>query len=208
MLTLKAPEALMAELETFAKERGMTRHAAALEAVAVGIAALRARGDTEVIPAGSGGDTRGDTGAARTVIPAVIPDAEALAELVAEKVAARLMSGAGAPRPLAGPQRPEAARPVAEGVSVPESLSGRARKAPGQAPRRPGDHQIGGRRKSDPPEDSVAALVLTWRKARGLSQDAAAEAFGVARKTWGRWETGERHPEAAVVERIKAEVRT
>ena len=43
------------------------------------------------------------------------------------------------------------------------------------------------------------------RKARGLSQDAAAEAFGVARKTWGRWETGERYPEAAVVERIKAE---
>ena len=52
---------------------------------------------------------------------------------------------------------------------------------------------------------NVTALVLTWRKARGLSQDAAAEAFGVARKTWGRWETGERHPEAAVVERIKAD---
>ena len=268
MLTLKAPEELVAELESFARERGVTRHAAALEAVKAGIAALRSRGDTEVIP----GVVSGDTETPR----AVIPDAEALADLVAEKVLARLatggdtrgdtgrrvkraegwldvhrnglelgvmaiktavelltdpagadvpgallrlresalfelepyLSGAGAPRPLAGSQKPDAARSVVEGGPVPESLSGRARRAPGQAPRRPGDHQVGGLRKADPPEGSVAALVLTWRKARGLSQDAAAEAFGVARKTWGRWETGERHPEAAVVERIKAEVPT
>ena len=265
MLTLKAPEAMVAELESFARERGITRHAAALEAIQAGIVALRGRGDT-------GGDTSGH----RPVTPAVIPDAEALADLVAVKVAARLaaagdtrgdtgrrpkraegwldvhrnglelavmaikaavellttptgadvhgallrlresalfelepyLSGAGAPRPLAGPQKPEAARSAVEGGLVPESQSGRARRAPGQAPRRPGDHQVGGLRKADPPEGSVAALVLTWRKARGLSQDAAAEAFGVARKTWGRWETGERHPEAAVVERIKAEVAT
>ena len=88
---------------------------------------------------------------------------------------------------------------------TPESLSGRARKgAPGAVPRRPGDYRIGGHRKADPPEGSVAAEVLTWRKARGLSQEQAAESFGVARKTWGRWETGERYPEAAVVARIKA----
>ncbi len=194
MLTLKAPEELVAELASFARERGVTRHAAALEAIQAGIHALRGRGDT-------GGDTHGH----RAVIPAVIPDAEALADLVAEKVVERLALSA-TPRPLAGPQKPETGHPIAEGVLVPESRSGRARRAPGQAPRRPGDYRIGGRRKADPPEGSVAALVLTWRKARGLSQDQAAEAFGVARKTWGRWETGERYPEAAVVERIKAEL--
>ena len=276
MLTLKAPEALVADLESFAREQGMTRHAAALEAIAAGIGALRGRGDTRVIPGRPEGDTRvipgrpegdtgGDTEEPRAVIPRVIPDAEALADLVAEKVVARLAGDTrgdtrkpgdpdvvevhrfamgrglsaikaavelltgesdpvravaelrsalfeldpylpGAPRPLESPQTPDAVQPVAQGGPVPESPSGRARRAPGQAPRRPGDHKVGGSRKADPPEGSVAALVLTWRRARGLSQDAAAEVFGVARKTWGRWETGERHPEAAVVERIKAEV--
>lgn len=93
--------------------------------------------------------------------------------------------------------------PVEAPEEVPESRSGRA---PGQAPRRPGDYRIGGRRKSDPPEGSVGALLLTWRRARDLSQKEAAEIFDVERKTWGRWETGERHPEASVVERIKAEL--
>jgi hypothetical protein len=78
VLTLKAPEALVTELEGFARERGLTRHGAALEALAAGIAALRARGDT-----------RGDTLAGQ----AVIPNADALAELVAEKVVARLAGG-------------------------------------------------------------------------------------------------------------------
>jgi Helix-turn-helix domain len=194
LLTLKAPETLVAELESFARERGKTRHAAALEAIKAGLAALRTRGDT-----------RGDTGAGFAVIPPVIPDAEALANLVAEKVVARLAKVA--PWPLPAPSRPVTTEPATEGPPAPESLSGRARKgAPGAVPRRPGDYRIGGHRKADPPEGSVAALLLVWRKARGLSQDAAAEAFGVARKTWGRWETGERYPEAAVVERIKAEV--
>jgi len=93
--------------------------------------------------------------------------------------------------------------PVEAPEEAPESRSGRA---PGQAPRRPGDYRIGGRRKSDPPEGSVGALLLTWRRARDLSQKEAADVFNVERKTWGRWETGERYPEAAVVERIKAEV--
>ena len=258
VLTLKAPEALVADLESFAREQSMTRHAAALEAIAAGIGALRSRGDT-------GGDTEEPRAVIPRVIPRVIPDAEALADLVAEKVVARLAGDTrgdtrkpgdpdvvevhrfamgrglsaikaavelltgesdpvravaelrsalfeldpylpGAPRPLEGPQTPDAVQSVAQGGPVPESPSGRARRAPGQAPRRPGDHKVGGSRKADPPEGSVAALVLTWRRARGLSQDAAAEVFGVARKTWGRWETGERHPEAAVVERIKAEV--
>ena len=188
MLTLKAPETLVADLTSFARERGKTRHAAALEAIKAGLAALRARGDT-----------RGDTGADF----AVIPDAEALANLVAEKVVARLAKVV--PWPLPAPSRPVTTEPATEGPPAPESLGGRARKgAPGAVPRRPGDYRIGGHRKADPPEGSVAAEVLTWRKARGLSQEQAAESFGVARKTWGRWETGERYPEAAVVARIKA----
>lgn len=186
MLTLKAPEELVDRLENLAKERGLTRHAAALEALAVGIEALRGRGDTKVIPG-----------------------AEALADLVAARVlemlaASGLQGKARAPAEVQGGAKPGKAvtSPLEASEEAPESRSGRA---PGLAPRRPGDYRIGGQRKTDPPEGSVAALVLTWRKARGLSQDAAAEAFGVARKTWGRWETGERHPEAAVVERIKAE---
>lgn len=171
MLTLKAPEELVDRLENLAKERGLTRHAAALEALAVGIEALRGRGDTKVIPG-----------------------AEALADLVAARVLEMLAAS--------GLQGKAITSPLEASEEAPESRSGRA---PGLAPRRPGDYRIGGQRKTDPPEGSVAALVLTWRKARGLSQDAAAEAFGVARKTWGRWETGERHPEAAVVERIKAD---
>ena len=196
MLTLKAPETLVADLTSFARERGKTRHAAALEAIKAGLAALRARGDTR-------GDTGADFAVIPPVIPPVIPDAEALANLVAEKVVARLAKVV--PWPLPAPSRPVTTEPATEGPPAPESLGGRARKgAPGAVPRRPGDYRIGGHRKADPPEGSVAAEVLTWRKARGLSQEQAAESFGVARKTWGRWETGERYPEAAVVARIKA----
>ena len=192
MLTLKAPETLVADLTSFARERGKTRHAAALEAIKAGLAALRARGDTGA-----------DFAVIPPVIPPVIPDAEALANLVAEKVVARLAKVA--PWPLPAPSRPVTTEPATEGPPAPESLGGRARKgAHGAVPRRPGDYRIGGHRKADPPEGSVAAEVLTWRKARGLSQEQAAESFGVARKTWGRWETGERYPEAAVVARIKA----
>ena len=194
MLTLKAPEDLVAELEALARERGLTRHAAALEAIAAGVAALRARGDTrgdtggdtEVIPPRAKGDTQGDT-------------SEALADLVAERVVARL-AGAGLP---ARRSVVRADKPAAATEEAPESQSGRA---PGQPPRRPGDYRIGGRRKTDPPEGSPAALLLTWRRARGLSQKDAAALFDVERKTWQRWETGERYPEAAVVERVKAEV--
>lgn len=66
----------------------------------------------------------------------------------------------------------------------------------------------GGRRPNDPPEGSVGALLLTWRRSRNLSQGQAAEAFGVQRTTWCRWETGKRRPEADMVDRVKAELST
>ncbi len=91
----------------------------------------------------------------------------------------------------------------ADPVEAPESQSGRV---PGQAPRRSGDYRIGGRRKIDPPEGSVRALLLTWRRSRNLSQGQAAEVFGVERTTWHRWEAGKRRPEADVVDRVKAEL--
>ena len=99
-------------------------------------------------------------------------------------------------RVAAAPRRP---------VEAPESQSGRV---PGQAPRRSGDYRIGGRRPNDPPEGSVGALLLTWRQSRNLSQGQAAEAFGVQRTTWCRWEAGKRYPKADVVERVKAELAT
>lgn len=234
MLTLKASDALVTELESFAKERGLTRHAAALEAVAAGISALRGRGDTG-----------GDTPAGHLVTPEVIPNAEALADLVAEKVVARLAAGGGDTRDDTGPRTgwievhlngldhgvsgiksalallteenppnvAEAIRFLRDGAlfELEPYLAGARepkRKGAGKVPRRPGDSRIGGQRKADPPEGSVAAEVLTWRRSRGFSQEQAAEAFGVARKTWGRWESGERYPEAAVVARIKGQAST
>lgn len=199
LLTLKASEELVDRLEALAKDRGLTRHAAALEALAVGIEALRGRGDTG-----------GDTASTRAVIPEVIPGASAFADLVAKRVV-DLLAGPGlqgaarAPAEASGRAKPGKAvtSPLEASEEAPESRSGRA---PGLAPRRPGDYRIGGRRKSDPPEGSVGALLLTWRRARDLSQKEAAEVFNVDRKTWQRWETGERYPEAAVVERIRTEV--
>jgi len=194
------------------------------------------RGDTGVIPWGDtsaladlvaervasrlAGSTRGDTGRRprdpdmigvhRNGLDMGLMSIRAAVELLDSPTGAdvpgalhRLTNGALAELEPYLPVRGAKPRPVEATEEAPKSRSGRA---PGQAPRRPGDYRIGGRRKADPPEGSVGALLLTWRRARGLSQDQAAEALGVARKTWGRWETGERHPEAAVVERIKAEV--
>jgi hypothetical protein len=49
----------------------------------------------------------------------------------------------------------------------------------------------------------VPGLVLTLRRARGLSQAEAAETFKFELQTWW-WETEERHPVAAV-KRINGE---
>lgn len=172
MLTLKASLKLVEELAALALELGMTRHAAALEALTVGTAALRGKADPRS--------------------PA------ALAELVADRVVAKLASERGESTPAT---TPAAAVPA----PAPVKASGRAHKGTaGAVPRRPGDYQIGGRRKTDPPEGSAAAFLLAWRKGRGLSQQQAAELVGVARKSWQRWETGDRAPEAGVVERVKA----
>lgn len=164
MLTLKAPEDLVAELESFARERGVTRHAAALEAIKAGIAALRGRGDTEVIPDETR-DTRGDAGRRvkraegwlnvhRNGLELGVMAIKTAVELLTDPAGADVpgallrlresalfelepyLSGAGAPRPLAGSQKPEAARSVVEGGPVPESQSGRARRAPDETRRR------------------------------------------------------------------------
>lgn len=180
MLTLKASQKLVEELAALALELGMTRHAAALEALTVGTAALRGKADPRS--------------------PA------ALAELVADRVVAKLASERGETTPAAPAPVAPAAAPVADPAPAPVvKASGRPHKGTaGAVPRRPGDYQIGGRRKTDPPEGSAAAFLLAWRKGRGLSQEQAAELVGVTRKSWQRWETGDRAPEAGVVERVKA----
>ncbi len=70
-----------------------------------------------------------------------------------------------------------------------------------------GNLAFGGRSNTDPPEKSMAplvpGLVLTLRRARGLSQAEAAETFKFELQTWW-WETEERHPVAAV-KRINGE---
>ena len=200
MLTLKVPEELLAGLAEHAERAKESRHRAALLALDAGLRALR--------DGGRGGDTGGDT--------PVTPwgDTSALADLVAERVAVRLAGNTGGDTGRRRPANRNGARAElparvaaapADPAEAPESQSGRV---PGQAPRRSGDYRIGGRRPNDPPEGSVAALLLTWRRSRGLSQGQAAEAFGVQRTTWCRWETGKRFPEADVVDRVKAELAT
>ena len=174
LLTLKVSAPVAAELMALVGEReGATRHAVALEALALGLASLRGLPDPRS------------------------PDA--LAELVAEKVARRLAWDLSRE-----PGRDESPTSSRDESPAPATPATPARKGtPGAVPRRPGDHKAGGKRKTDPPEESAGALFLEWRKREGLSQSDAAARFGVARKTWGRWETGERMPDAATVERVR-----
>ena len=182
LLTLKVPDSVAVELVGLMREReGVTRHAVALEALTVGLASLRGLPDPRV------------------------PDA--LAELVAEKVARKLGGelSRGPARDASSPgERDTSSRAERDTSPAAPAATTPARKGtPGAVPRRPGDHKAGGKRKTDPPEESAGALFLAWRKREGLSQSDAAARFGVARKTWGRWETGERMPDAATVERVR-----
>ena len=47
------------------------------------------------------------------------------------------------------------------------------------------------------PTTRSGRLVRRWREGNGLSQEQAADRFGVSQPTWGRWERGESKPTKA-----------